>query len=228
MDLLLSSGFLAFARHAGVLSAVDEAALPVDAVVGTSSGAMVGALWAAGHAPEVIMAELAARRPLARLRPSATPWRGALALDGVVEHLARLLPPRFAGLRLPLAVGVVDARGQHRLITEGPLPEAVVASCAMPFVFTPVSVDGVPYADGGAADRLGLAAWRAWRGPSRRALAHHVRRTRGVDVAADLDGVTVVQTPRSGASFWSLGDWPAQVAEAKGLTRAVLAELTQA
>lgn len=228
MDLLLSSGFLAFARHAGVLSAVDEAALPVDAVVGTSSGAMVGALWAAGHTPEVIMAELAARRPLARLRPSATPWRGALALDGVVEHLARLLPPTFAGLRLPLAVGVVDARGQHRLITEGPLPEAVVASCAMPFVFTPVPVDGVPYADGGAADRLGLAAWRVWRGPSRRALAHHVRRTRGVDVAADLDGVTVVQTPRSGASFWSLGDWPAQVAEAKGLTRAVLAGLTQA
>ena len=228
MDLVLSSGFLAFARHAGVLSAVDEAGLPIEAVVGTSSGAMVGALWAAGHAPGAIMAELAARRPLARLRPSATPWRGALALDGVVAHLARLLPPTFEGLRLPLGVGVVDARGRHRLITEGPLPEAVVASCAMPVVFTAVSVDGVPYADGGAVDRLGLAAWRAWRGSTRRALAHHVRRTRGVDVEADLDGVTVVETPRSGASFWSLGDWPAQVAEAQALSRAVLAGLTQA
>ena len=93
----------------------------------------------------------------------------------------------------------------------------------MPFVFTPVSVDGVPYADGGAADRLGLAAWRAWRGPSRRALAHHVRRTRGVDVAADLDGVTVVQTPRSGASFWSLGDWQSAMAEAQQIADTVLA-----
>lgn len=228
MDLVLSSGFLAFARHAGVLSAVDEVGLAVDALVGTSSGAMVGALWAAGHTPGAIMAELSARRPLARLRPSLTPWRGVLALDGVVAHLARLLPPTFAGLRLPLGVGVVDAQGQHRLLTEGPLPEAVVASCAMPIVFVPVRVGDARYADGGAVDRLGLAAWRTWRGPARRALAHHVRRTRGVDVEADLEGVTVVETPRSGASFWSLGDWPKQVEEAKALTRGALAGLTHA
>lgn len=223
MDLVLSSGFLAFARHAGVLSAVDDAGVRVEALVGTSSGALVGALWAAGHTPGAIMAELSARRPLARLRPSLRPWRGALALDAVVAHLAQLLPATFAELRVPLGVGVVDAAGRHRLLTEGPLPEAVVASCAMPIVFAPVPVGGVPYADGGAADRLGLGAWRAWRGPARRAVAHHVRRTRGVDVEADLSGVTVVETPPSGASFWSLGDWPAQLEEARARARAVLA-----
>ena len=47
MDLVLSSGFLAFARHAGFLRAVEQLELPVEGLCGTSSGALSGALWAA-------------------------------------------------------------------------------------------------------------------------------------------------------------------------------------
>ena len=47
-DLVLSSGFLAFARHVGVLRAVERSGQDVTGVCRTSSGALVGALWAAG------------------------------------------------------------------------------------------------------------------------------------------------------------------------------------
>jgi predicted acylesterase/phospholipase RssA len=40
------------------------------------------------------------------------------------------------------AVGVVCKDGRYRLIDSGPLPEAVAASAAIPFVFAPVHVPG--------------------------------------------------------------------------------------
>nr|MBA2319938.1 patatin-like phospholipase family protein [Deltaproteobacteria bacterium] len=68
-DLVLSSGFLAFARHTGFLAAVEELGLPVDAVCGTSSGALVGALWTSGLPALDILALVASRRPIAWAAP---------------------------------------------------------------------------------------------------------------------------------------------------------------
>ncbi len=215
-DLLLSSGFLAFARHIGVLQALQAAGRPFDAIVGTSSGALVGALFAAGHRPEAIAALVGDRRPLGLMRPSAQPWRGLCRLDPLIAFLSVNLPARIEDLPRPFAVGVIDGAGRHLLLTRGGLPQAVAASCAMPHVFAPVEVDGLPYADGGAADRLGLDAWRAFR-PGRSAIAHEVARTAGRDLGSDRSGVWTIRTPRSGASFWSLGDVPAQIAEARVL-----------
>lgn len=221
-DLLLSSGFLAFARHVGVLQAVERAGLGVDAVVGTSSGALVGALWCAGIDADRLELLLQAKPPWALLRPNPLPWQGLLSMRGLMAFLAPHLPATFDDLPRPLAVGVVRRGGGHELLRRGPLLPAVVASCAMPYVFAPVRVESARFADGGAADRLGLAAWRTWR-PGRRALAHLVERTAGVDVAGDGQGVVVVKTARSGANFFSLGDFAGQVVEARSAAAGVLA-----
>ena len=222
MDLLLSSGFLAFARHLGFLDALGATGRAVDAVVGTSSGAIVGALYLAGADLDAIAAELGAQAPLRSLALSRAPWRGVLSMAPVQARLTAMLPPRFEDLPRPFAVGVVDPAGRHALVTEGDLVAAVAASCAMPGLFHPVTVNGARCKDGGAADRLGVQAWRAWR-PGRRAIAHWVERTAGQDVAADLEAITVVRTPRSGAKLWSLGDFTAQRAEARALAEIQLA-----
>lgn len=220
MDLVLSSGFLAFARHAGFLAAVEDAGLKVDAVCGTSSGSVVAALWASGM-PARQVAELFARTSLLALARPAWPWQGALSLGAFTRLLAQHLPATFADLPRPFAVGVVDAEGQHRLLTDGPLAKAVTASCAMPYIFAPVDVSGRSYADGGAADRLGLDAWRSWR-PGQHGVAHWVERTAGRDVDAALDDVVVVKTPRSGAHFWSLGNVMGQMEQARAIAAKVL------
>ncbi len=41
-----------------------------------------------------------------------------------------------------LAVGVVSTEGEYRLIDTGPLPEAVAASAAIPYIFNPVNIPG--------------------------------------------------------------------------------------
>jgi predicted acylesterase/phospholipase RssA len=140
-DLVLSSGFLAFALHTGFLKAVEEAGVPVAGIMGTSAGALAGSLFAAGYSAERVAQELSAVPPIQLLRPCWEPWRGGvLSMDAVVERLRDLLPPTFEDLERDFAVGVVDSEGNHVLIDRGPLPEAVVASAAIPFVFAAVDV----------------------------------------------------------------------------------------
>jgi hypothetical protein len=77
------------------------------------------------------------------------------------------------------------------------------------------------YVDGGVADRAGVHAWRRWR-PGREAIVHMVARSRGRHVPFDAVGTLVIRTPRSGAQFWSLGDFSAQQREARELADVAL------
>lgn len=222
-DLVLSSGFLAFARQAGFLAAVEEAGLPVDGVCGTSSGALAGALWASGLPAAAVAEELSRRQPWQLMGWNPAFWRGLFSMRAVIEILDDLLPETFAELPRPFAVGVRLPDGRHGLVTEGPLAPAVAASCAMPGVFAPVPLSVGPCQDGGAVDRVGLGPWRAWRGPARPTLVHHVDRTAGAEVDLDPAGAVVVRTPRSGARFWDLGDFDGQLEEARQRTAEALA-----
>ena len=53
-DLVLSSGFLAFASHSGFLKAVSDADVNVRGVMGTSAGALSGSLYSAGYSPRQV------------------------------------------------------------------------------------------------------------------------------------------------------------------------------
>jgi len=148
LDVVLSSGFLAFAAHAGFLSAVEEHSQRhgerVGGVMGTSAGALAGALFAAGYAPAELASVLRERPPLAYLSLNASQlWTGVFTLDGAVARLRELLPATFEELPLRFACGVVDARGRHVLVHSGPLPEAVAASAAVPCLFRPVHIPGL-------------------------------------------------------------------------------------
>lgn len=221
MDLILSSGFLAFARHLGVLEALEELGIGIDAIVGTSSGALVAALYQAGHSIAEIARLLSEQSPLRSLRFHPRPWEGLCSPRRMEEKLLPYLPATFAALPRPLALGVCDEQGRHRLLFEGELMSALLASTAIPRVFPPVLREGQRYVDGGVADRLGLTAWRAWR-PGREVVAHIVERSRGKEVPMDGSGVRIVRTPRSGASFFSLGPFEAQQREARDLALAQL------
>ncbi len=220
-DLLLSSGFLAFARHAGVLAAIESDGPPIDAVVGTSSGALVGALWASGMPAGDIALLLAERAPTAYLGLHWAPWRGAFSLAPLAAWLRSRLPGRIEDLPRPFAAGVVGPGRQPQLLTSGDLVSAVVASCAIPYLFRPVDREGGAYSDGGVADRLMVAPWRAWRG-DRPAVVHVVDRVAGRDSDASLEPYLVVRTPRSGASFFSLGDIAASAELARQSAVAVM------
>lgn len=60
IGLVLSGGGARGAAHAGALQVIEELRIPVDYVVGTSMGAIVGGLYASGVSPEEIEARLTA------------------------------------------------------------------------------------------------------------------------------------------------------------------------
>jgi len=226
VDLVLSSGFLAFAAQAGFLAAVEDVGLSVDGVCGTSSGALAGALWSAGMPAEELFHELCHRRPLSWVRAHRRPWRGLFRLDPVLARLARDLPADFDGLPHPFGAGVARD-GRAHLLTEGPLVEAVAASCAVPYLFTPVEVAGHTYVDGGAVDRTALSAWRARR-PGRVVVMHLLDASHGAvgDDAGDAE--VVVRSPRSGAKLWSLGDARGRFERARAAATDVLRAYVEA
>lgn len=207
VDILLSSGFLAFASHLGFLTAIEECGIQPAAMLGTSSGALVGSLFAAGVSTSRIGAILTASRPIALLRPRWRMWDGAFSAEPLLSMLRRELPTTFEELRFPFAVGVARVGdGTHELVTRGPLPEAVLASCAVPRLLSPVQLAQHQYVDGGAVDRTGLRSWRQWR-PHRTAVLHRVERSMGRDLTCNSDGVTEVTSPRARNSLWKLRDF---------------------
>jgi predicted acylesterase/phospholipase RssA len=214
-DLVLSSGFLAFARQTGVLSAVEDSGIEVGGVCGTSSGALAGALWCAGHSAKTVADKLSVQTPLSMLRPGIHMWRGLFSMRAVLSQLRDWLPPTFADLDRPFAVGVMGPSGEAVLLRDGPLPEAVAASCSIPWLFQPIEVDGVMYRDGGAVDRTAITGWRAWRG-DRPTVLHLVERTGGAVVEKQTipEGLCVIRTAKSDAQFWNLGDFAVQHMEA--------------
>ena len=103
MDIILSSGFLAFASHIGFLRSIEEKKLVVEGICGTSSGALVGALWAAGLSTKEIEQELFSSPPFVHLRPNLCFWNGIFSLHQLRARMAQLLPSQpklFFGIPL--------------------------------------------------------------------------------------------------------------------------------
>jgi NTE family protein len=168
--LTMSSGFFGFFAHTGMLTALVDAGLTPVRVTGSSAGALVGGLWAAGLDPAQ------ARTALEGLTRESfwDPFPGLGVLRGKKFRalLESLLPSAaFEQTRVPFAASVYEPLTRKTVVlTEGSIARAIHASCAVPFMFHPVRIGARLYVDGGVADRPGLAGMP----PGSRVLYHHL------------------------------------------------------
>jgi NTE family protein len=157
--LALSGGGARGLAHIGVLEVFLEAGLDFQVVAGTSMGAIVGALFAAGKTPEEMLA-MARKTPWLGLL-GFSPREGLFSRRKLRDFLAEHLPPRFEDLERPLAVTAVDVMtGRLVFLTHGDLPSAVLASAAYPGLLAPVEREGRLLFDGGVLDNLPVDAAR--------------------------------------------------------------------
>lgn len=153
IGLALGSGAARGLAHIGVLKVLEEAAIPIACIAGTSIGAFIGALYAAGvqvQQMEKTFSELD-WRALARLFSPTLPTSGLLDGGKVAEFMAELLPVQsFEELSIPLAVTATDVEsGEALVIHQGSLLKGLHAATAFPGIFAPVPWNGRFLVDGG-------------------------------------------------------------------------------
>jgi len=139
----------------GVLEAIEEAGLQVDYLTGTSGGAIVASIYAAGYSVQELK-EVARNLRWKHLARLTFPRLGLLANSGVEHFVNDLLGEvDFNRLKIPLAVVATDLlTGNKVVFREGSVAKAVMISTTIPNVFEPVEADGTLYVDGGLTEYL--------------------------------------------------------------------------
>jgi len=153
LGLALGSGAARGLAHIGVLKVLEEAEITIDIIAGTSMGAFIGAMYAAGvpidHMEKAAL-EIDWRR-MARLLDPVLPTSGLTDSKKLVSFMAELLPARdFEDLNRPLAITATDINtGEAVIIKQGDLLEALRAGLAFPGIFSPVRFGQRFLVDGG-------------------------------------------------------------------------------
>src|SRR5690349_19864552 len=138
--------------HTGILEVLEERGYDVVSIAGSSMGALVGGLYAAGgmdayadwvrgltHRDVLRMYDLSPRAP------------GAIRAERIFARVSDILgdvriedlPVRFTAVATDLMTG------EERWFREGPVTAAIRASVALPGFMTPVVLGGRLLADGG-------------------------------------------------------------------------------
>lgn len=203
IGLSLSSGGARGLAHVGVIQVLEEEKIPIAAIAGTSMGAYVGALWAAGlngEQLEKLAREIKDRKTLLRLLdPVFPPFTGLIRGDKMRMHLERSLSNlRFEDLPRPMIIVATDLDLMKPVIFDrGNVARAVQASAAIPGIFTPVELDSRRYTDGGASEPLPVTSLR------KHFTLDHVIAVNVMPETADLDA----QTAWEPASLWNPFNW---------------------
>ncbi len=140
-SLALGGGGAKGYAHIGVLDELFRRGLRPAAVAGTSVGAIVGSLLAAGYTPAEIEGFIRSVPPDEAFRRENDAPPSFLGLAGIAHMLREALGPErtFADLPLPFGVTAVDLHtGRLVYVRHGPVVRAVLASAAVPGIFPPV------------------------------------------------------------------------------------------
>ncbi len=164
--LVLSGGAARGFAHVGVIRVLEQERIPVDLVVGTSVGSLIGALYASSR--NGFELEWEAFQLKQEDLFDFGVWNAVLGmglakgekLEAFVR--AKMKRPNIEELPLPFAAVATDLNwGTRVVLDKGSVARAVHASSAIPGVFEPVLLDGKLLVDGGVVDNIPIDVARA-------------------------------------------------------------------
>ena len=155
IGIALSGGGARGVAHIGVLKALQEEGIRPQVVAGTSAGAIIGALYAAGKSPEEMLDFIKDSR-IWRILQVGIPYDGLTKLTYLKKRLKDVLEiDSFDALDHKLHIAVTNLNtGLVETMHSGKLFDVIVASSSIPLVFKPVEINGASYVDGGLLNNL--------------------------------------------------------------------------
>jgi NTE family protein len=156
IGLALGGGGARGFAHIGALRVLEQEKIPIDLVVGTSVGSLVGAIYAdQGRVLDAEMSALTVGEEELFDQTLIPLFSGGLVKGKKLEEFLRhsLKHPLIETMVVPFAAVAVDLEsGETVVFRSGEAASAVHASCAIPGVFVPVTIGGRTYVDGGVTN----------------------------------------------------------------------------
>ncbi|MGN8068913.1 patatin-like phospholipase family protein [Mucilaginibacter sp. 22184] len=174
IGVVLSGGGARGIAHLGVLQGLGEIGIRPDIISGVSAGALTGALYAAGHSPEYILALVKSHTSSSLVRMILSP-SGLFSPSGLGKLLRETIPHNnFDQLSIPLYVTATDiGTGESVTFSEGELHPVLIGTSSIPGMFTPVKFVQRYLIDGGVRDNLPV---HCIRNKCRKILGSHVNK----------------------------------------------------
>ncbi len=150
IGLVLSGGGVRGMAHIGVIRAMQEFGLSAKTVSGSSVGALVGALYANGNSVDE-MISFFKETPLFKYNFLTLMKPGFINTDRYIDIFMGYFPENaFESLQRVLYVVATNLQNaEEEFFSTGELIRPLLASAALPPVFSPVEMNGQLYADGG-------------------------------------------------------------------------------
>ncbi|MGH3530985.1 MAG: patatin-like phospholipase family protein [Mycobacterium sp.] len=158
--LALGSGGARGYAHIGVIHELRDRGYQIVGIAGSSMGALVGGLQAAGRLDEFAeWARSLTQRAILRLLDPSITAAGVLRAEKILDAVREILgAATIEQLPIPYTAVATDLlAGKSVWLQRGPVDEAIRASIAIPGVTAPHVVDGRLLADGGILDPLPMA-----------------------------------------------------------------------
>jgi len=161
IGLALGGGAARGFAHIGVIKVLEAQGFTPDIIVGTSAGAVVGALYASGSSGFELQ-KIAFKLEESKISDWSMPDRGVFKGEALQQFVNDAVAQRpIEGLKKPFAVVATDLKsGDSILFRTGNTGMAVRASATVPGIFQPVSINGHEYVDGGLSSLIPVRSAR--------------------------------------------------------------------
>ncbi|MCG6117755.1 MAG: patatin-like phospholipase family protein [Aquimonas sp.] len=204
VSLVLGAGGARGLAHIGAIEVLEERGYRFAGIAGSSMGALIGGIHAAGRLREYRDWVCALERSnVLRLLDFSFGFPGLIRGERIIAAMRDLVGDhRIEDLSIPFTAVATDIQAQREVwINHGPLFDAIRASIAIPMIFTPHKIDGLELVDGGLLAPVPIAATRQVRSdlviavdvngpPQHKPKASdkgNGRESKGADVSADVE-----------------------------------------
>jgi NTE family protein len=155
IGIAFSGGGVRGISHLGVLQALNEMNIFPTQVSGSSAGAIVGAMYCNGLAPEEILEIIIKTNYFKFMRPAIS-WTGILSMDLIEQLFIKYFAENdFSKLKIPLSIAATDLKKAKVVyFSQGQMIKPLMASSCIPGMFDPILIDGQYYIDGGVLNNL--------------------------------------------------------------------------
>lgn len=155
--VVLSGGGAKGLAHVGILKELNKYDVNVDFISGTSMGAILAAVYALEGDLDLVDRHLKHRaRDLVTLKDFSLSLKGMIK-GIVIQDILRNLygDATFEDTKIDLAINAVDIEsGKEVIFRHGKIIDAVRASMSIPIVFSPKTINGRMYVDGGLVNNI--------------------------------------------------------------------------